>query len=145
MAVTNSDPKRVNFILGGAILSGFNEDTFLEVEEMNDGFTDAIGADGDIARSRNSDGRHEIRATFLQGSKANDILSTFYTADRASEGGLLIPAMVQDMNGSSLFVAAQAWIVKRATLSYGKAAGSRLWTIRTGEPTVFIVGGASNS
>jgi hypothetical protein len=138
--VRTYSPDRVIVLVGGVLMSGFAEDTFVEIAPVADLSTSQSGADGEVARAISTDKRCTVTVTLQQTSPANDALSTMIEVD-ALAGGTLFPLTVQDLRGRSLFVASQAWISKRPTMTFGREINERVWEITTGGPSVWFAGG----
>lgn len=132
---------RVLVLVGGVPLQGFAEGTFVEIAPQADRVSSKAGADGEVARSIVPDKRHMITITLQQTSPSNDVLSGMAAADELSGGGLPVPVLVQDLSGRTVFATDVGWISKAPSLSFGAESGEREWTIETGRPSVFIVGG----
>lgn len=142
MSIVNTyDPKAVTVVVGGIPLSGFADDTFVEIEALADDVTSKSGADGEVGRALNSDSRHSVTITLMQTSKGNLTLTTLRALDRGTSGGAVFPVQVTDLSGLSLFMAAEAWIAKAPTQTYGIEVGDREWTIHTGAPSTNVIGG----
>jgi hypothetical protein len=131
---------QVLVLVGGVPLTGLGEDTFVEIAPMTDRVTSAVGADGEIARSISSDRRHTVTITLQQTSPSNDILSGFAQVDELT-GSAVLPVLVQDLTGRTMFAASQGWISGMPTVSFGNEVGTREWVLTTGKPTIFTVGG----
>lgn len=131
---------RVLVIIGGVPMTGLGPDTFISIAPAADRVTAASGADGEIARSVSSNRMHTMTVTLQQTSPSNDILSAFASVDDLT-GGAVIPVLVQDLTGRTLFAASQAWISGLPTIEFGAEAGTREWTFTTGAPNVLTIGG----
>jgi hypothetical protein len=132
---------KVMVIFNGFPLSGFADGTFVGIVMQNDGITTQVGADGEIARAINSDRRCTVTVTLQQTSPANDFLSTMFSTDILTCGGIMGPILVQDLCGETIFMAPEAWIVKPADAEFGKEIQTRAWAIHTGAPTIYSIGG----
>lgn len=143
MTTRTYDPSRVNVTVGAATLSGFAADTFISIEEVGDGVTSVVGADGEVARAMSSDRRCRVKITLQQTSAGNDVLSALLQADRLSGGGSLFPIAVADLRGRTVFTSSEAWVVKYPTAEFGAEVGSREWTIETGNSAFFVGGNAA--
>jgi len=132
---------KIMVIFNGVPLTGYADGTFVGIEMQNDGITTQVGADGEIARAVNSDRRCTVTVTLQQTSISNDFLSTMFSTDILTCGGLMGPILVQDLCGETLFAASSAWIVKPATAEFGKEITTRAWAIHTGNPTIYNIGG----
>ncbi|SSW67315.1 hypothetical protein AVE30378_02559 [Achromobacter veterisilvae] len=140
MSVNTYDPGQVKVIMGAIDLSGFAEDTFVNVTEIGEGISSVSGADGEVARSMSRDSRLRIVVTLLQTSASNALLTALHQADKATDGQGVVPVAVTDLRGKSLHAADSAWVVKTADAGYAAKVGSREWTIETG-PSINVVGG----
>lgn len=124
------DPQQVQVIVGGRLITGFAEDTFVEVERSEDMWSLKMGVDGEGTRSKSNNKSGQIRITLMSSSPSNAILQGFADADELNNGGL-VPAMVKDGNGSDLALAEQAYIKKLPTLGKGKEIAGNQWVLET--------------
>lgn len=138
-AVRQYDPKKVIITFGGAIMSGFADGTFLTVTRREDAWSLQIGTDGEGTRSKSNNRSGSFELVLMQSSSSNDVLSALAEADELTNAGVF-PALVKDVNGSSLYSAETAWIVKIADSEFGRDAGPRTWKIETNELIVFVGG-----
>lgn len=120
-------------------MTGLAPDTFVNIEPMSDMVTSKVGADGEVARSRNSDRRVTIEVTLLGTSPSNDLLSGMVAADELS-GSAMFPVTVQDLRGTTMFLAPQAWIRRKPAIGFGGEVADRTWTLEAGSPSVWHVG-----
>ncbi len=132
---------RVVIIVAGMPITGFADGTFVNIEMINDAITTQVGADGEIARAISTDRRCTVTLTLQQVSESNSFLSTLFNVDMLTCGGRTGPILVQDLCGDTLFSAMNAWIVKPAPIEFGKEITNRVWTLQTGAPAVYNVGG----
>ncbi|CAP41320.1 phage structural protein [Bordetella petrii] len=139
MTVKTYDPAKVNVTFGASQITGFAEDSQVNIEEIGDGITSTSGADGEVARAMSSDRRCRVTLTLQQTSRSNDVLSGYNEADRLSGGGGALPMTVRDLRGTTLFTAV-AWVVKKPASGFGNAVGTREWVLETG-PAAYFVGG----
>jgi len=138
-AIKTYAPDKVSVVFGGAILSGYAEDTFVKVEQSVEAFTKHIGADGEVSRTRNTDKSGTITVTLKQTSDSNDTLSAFYLADIASLQGYL-PVIVKDNIGRTLAAGSSAWIQKLPESEFGKEISDREWVIEVADLQYFVGG-----
>jgi hypothetical protein len=141
MAVRTYDPKRIIITIGSHVVSGYAEDTFISIEETGDGVSAMAGADGEVGRSVSNNPLHDITLTVMATSPTNDYLSRLRQRDRASGGAGVVPFTLRDLNGTTLFVASQAWVVKMPTQEYGATLGEREWALQGVVTTNFAGGG----
>lgn len=143
MSVRSYDPKMILTTVGALPMTGFADGTFLKVEMNEDAFSLQVGADGEAARSRSNNNSAKITITLLQTSPANDLLSALYASDRLIPGRTgIVPLMIKDLLGTTLFAAVSCWITKVAPAEYAKEAGSREWVLETDDLQVAYVGGS---
>jgi hypothetical protein len=142
MAMRSYNSSKVIVIFDGFQLTGFADGTFVGIVMQNDGITTQVGADGEIARAVNTDRRCTVTVTLQQTSPANDFLSTMFSIDVLTCGGRVGPILVQDLCGTTLFAASEAWIVKPADAEFGKEILTRAWAIHTGAPATYNIGGS---
>ena len=141
MAETRTyDSSKVMVIVAGMPMIGLAPDTFVNVEPLSDMVTSRSGADGEVARSRNNDRRMRVTITLLGTSPANDILSGLVAADELS-GSAMFPITVQDLRGTTNFLAPQGWIARKPNISLGGEVGDKEWIFETGAPSVYHIGG----
>lgn len=134
------DPKNIELIIGGNLISGFADDMVTADRDANI-FDDEAGAQGDVVRFANNDKRGLITVKLLQTSKSNLFLSGLAKADEFTGLGIF-PVILKDTRGNDLVVAAQAWIQKIASISYKRGVETREWEIRTNNIQI-VVGGAA--
>lgn len=130
------DAKAVALIVGGHIVEGFADGTFVVAERNNDSYSRVGGADGEQTRARSNDKSGRFTFTLLQSSTSNAVLQGFQLADEANNAGQ-VPVMVKDGNGSELVTAAAAWIVKPANAEHAKEVSNREWVLETGNIDFF--------
>ena len=106
----------------------------------SDMVTSQVGADGEVARSRNSDRRVTIEITLLGTSPSNDVLSGLVVADELS-GSAMFPITIQDLRGTTMFLAAQCWVKRKPDVGFGAELATRTWQFEAGAPSVHHVGG----
>ena len=138
MPVKTLDPKKHSIIFGSPI-KGFADGTYINIEPSSDVWARTTGADGLTTRVRQNDDTATITITLMQSSDSNDILSAILTADKLSGAGI-IPILIKDNSGRSVFSAPEAWIAAKPAQGAGKDVENREWVIHTGEAFDFIGG-----
>jgi len=130
--VVSYDPKRVAVSLAGLDLDGFDEGEFITVERDADDFTDHVGADGEVTRVQNNDGRCTVTLKLTQGSKGNTLLSQLRARDRATPGGAGVGVfrLTDGSSGVELVHGDKAWIMKVTPIKRGAEATGTEWKIR---------------
>lgn len=134
-------PDKILMLVGAVPMTGYAEDTFVEIAPNADLSSIQVGADGEVARSIGTNKTCTVTLTLQQTSPSNDVLSSLIEVD-ALTGGQLFPLTVQDLLGRSIFVVSQAWISRRPNIAFGREAGTRAWTILTGAPSAWFSGGS---
>ena len=124
--LTTYKPGDVRMTVGGSIMHGFADGTFINVEYDEDAVTKTMGADGECSRSISSNTSGRITMTLMQTSDSNGVLSLLAIADRQSGGGI-VPVTVTA--GQSVYAAAQAWVVKMPPGGFEKEATTREWNL----------------
>ena len=140
MSVKMYDPGSVIVVYGPLILTGYADGTFVLVDRDEDSSTKKVGADGEVARTRNRNKCGSVTVTLMQTSASNLALSAALTADGLADNGITLPVMVKDSRGNSLHAALDAWIKKTPASEYAKEVGQREWVIDTG-PMINVEGG----
>lgn len=139
MAVKTYDPGLVVITVGGNVITGFADGTFINVERTSDSFSKTVGASGEVVRVRNRDTSGSITLTLLGSSLSNDTLSALAKIDELTGAGV-VAFMLKDLAGTTLVAAESCWVKKPANVEFGKELSNREWTFDTG-PTVMGVGG----
>lgn len=125
------DADQVLVYFNGVRLQGFADGEFFTVTQLSDGFTDVVGTDGEVTRSKTNDRRVTVMAKLMQSSSANAALSVIHNSDlNAPNGAGVGTFLMQDMNGGTIVSGPQAWIVKYPDGSMDRGAKGRDWEIR---------------
>ncbi len=130
MSVKTYNPKDVLIIVGPVIVEGYADGTFVNVARDNPSWSKAIGSDGEGARARSNDQGGSVTITLMQTSASNPQLSALSLLDEQTGDGV-VPLLVTDRSGTSLFEAETAWIEKPADSAFGREIENREWVIQT--------------
>jgi hypothetical protein len=141
MSVRTYDPKQIIFSVGGNIMQGFAEGTFIVIADDEDRFTKVVGADGTVSRAKSNNTSTTVTATFKRTSPSNDVLSSIARDDEIANLGV-VPILIKDLNGPSLMQADAAWIQARPDEEHSKEVDDREWVIATG-PARRVIGGSN--
>lgn len=133
------DPDDVVMIVGGHIVQGYADGTFINAERNSDAFARQGGANGEQARAKSNDKSGLYTFTLMQTSLSNGVLQGFANADELSNAGK-VPVLIRDASGSELTTSAVAWVQKNAGRSHGKELEDRTWILETGV-MAFVGGG----
>lgn len=128
MALGNYIPEKVQLIVGGAIISGYVDGTFINVERANDTFSMRAGADGEVSRAKRGDKTGTVTITLLDTSNSNPILSAFHNLDEETGNGI-IPILIKDDSGTTLIESAESWVRKPAVVELSNENTAREWMI----------------
>lgn len=139
MALKNYDPKQITTIVGGKIISGFADGTFVKAERNEQAFNLKVGVDGEGTRAKNNNRSGKFTITLMQSSSSNDVLSAFALADEFSGGGA-VPVLLRDALGTTLCTALTAWVQKIADPENAKEVSTRTWVLETDEMLMFVGG-----
>jgi hypothetical protein len=141
MGTATYDAGRVVITFGPHVLTGYADGTFVKASRDNDTFTKRTGADGFGTRTRMRSRAGSIELTLEQTSPSNDYLAGVAISDELLGNGVM-PAVVKDLNGTTLSSAAEAWIRKPSDIEGAKEAGTRTWILDTCD--LFILPGGNS-
>lgn len=136
------DPAQVVIMFGVAKLEGTAPDGRVSIE-FPEGYGHVVGTDGEVARFKINDPTCKVTVPLLQTSQSNDVLTALYLADRVAPTGAPLTLFIKDINGTSLFTAAGAWIVGLPATRFVGGVEAREWTFQTAAVIPFV-GGNSN-
>jgi hypothetical protein len=143
------DPDRIRITFGafrisrGAGASGYASGDFAKLVQPTASFTEVIGTDGTVTRTKTYARLTEFTLLTMQtNSLSNGFLSAQLFADEVGINGAgILPLSIQDMNGTSLFQALRAWVSKPADQDWSNEAKPREWLIKCIRD-VILVGGS---
>lgn len=130
MSMKTYNPAEVAVIVGEFAIEGFSDGSKVTIERSEDSWALQIGVDGEGTRSKSNNKSGTIKISLNQSSASNQVLSTLLNTDELNGGGL-VPVMVKDSSGQSIYMAKQAFIVKFPSAEYGKEATTREWMLKT--------------
>lgn len=133
------DPKIFSIIVGGKIISGFADGTFIKLERNQQAFQLKMGTDGEGTRAKSNDNSGKITITLMQSSPSNDDLSSFAIADQLANEGV-VPVFIKDGSGRTAASAATAWVQKLPDSEFSNEAQSRAWILETDGLDYFVGG-----
>lgn len=138
--VLTYNPKKNIIIYGAKQLTGFAEDDMITIKPLGDGMQIFSGADGEVGRSIDPNSTYEVTVSLAMSSKSNDYLSNCFNKDRKT-GNNMLPLIIKDLGGSTLFFAKQAWIKNFPESKRGRKISNQDWTFNTGQVDDPIIGG----
>lgn len=130
--VKTYNPKQVTMAFGSHIVTGYADDSFIDISPNGDGVTKKVGCDGEIVRSISPDGTYVLKLSVLQTSSTNTFLQERYAQDQKNGEGMF-PVLIKDLKGTMKFSTDSAWVAKPASRAYGKESNNREWELHTGE------------
>lgn len=139
MSVKTFDPKQVQVIIGGNIITGYADGEFINLERDENTFSKVVGADGEVSRAKSNNKAGTLTLTLLQTSASNDILSGIMIADELSNSGI-VPVFIKDSLGTSNLFAGEGWVQKPPAFTGDKEITNREWVIDLAQVEVFIGG-----
>jgi len=104
--------------------------------------TDDVGADGSVVVVVSNDQRGTLEVELTQGSPSINYLSAqvaLFLATKAFK-----PVQLEDLNGSTIAVGAQAWVEKVADGEFGKEQAGRTFRIRVANMRM-VAGGLNDT
>jgi len=126
MSLTNYHTDQVILIWNDIHINGFSNDTFIEVERNEDGFTTYVGSLGDVCRTKNMNRSGKITVTLMATAPVNDTLAALAQVDEDT-GLEYAPIQLKDLNGNMRADGAEAWISKRPKIERAKESGTVQW------------------
>ncbi len=112
------------------IIWGRGEEEFCKVEYEGDLAEDVVGSCGGTLVSVSNDRRATVTLTLLYGSVNNEFLSATANMATLTGGVTLMPLLIKDLTGTTLFAAQHAYIQKKPDVTYGKSPSDNVWVIR---------------
>ncbi|MBX9744275.1 MAG: DUF3277 family protein [Chlamydiales bacterium] len=137
MGVRTYDPKQVIITVGGVPMSGFADGSFLTVDRDDNQWTKVTGADGTSTRIKSNNRSGNMIITLKQSSPSNDVLSGFANVDELTNAGV-VPILVKDLSGNSIFFSATGWVKKYPSSEFGKDLANREWVLDLVDLDVFV-------
>lgn len=123
--------KKVIIALGSHIVTGYADDSFINVESASDGTTMKTGCDGSVNRSISPNESYNIKIALQQNSPTNEYLRKRYEMDQENGDGHF-PIIIKDLMGKEQFSTEMAWPTKPAAWGRGKEASNREWELACG-------------
>lgn len=140
--IGNYAPQDIAITVGGLVIEGYAPDSFISIEQVEDTFSMAQGADGYATRARTSNRNATATITLLASSPSNDVLTAAYNKD--VKAGVAVSFQLVDLNGTTLVRAAKAWVRRLPTVEFGSGAdNTREWALDLFEADI-SVGGATS-
>ena len=97
VSVTTYDPKKVNVIVGGRVITGFASDGVVTLAKSEDSVTPSVGAKGDVAYSENANESGTVSLTLMSTSSSLSYLRALEAKRRA------VNVSITDANDDTAF------------------------------------------
>jgi len=138
MAATYN-PKDVSLIYGGALIQGFAEGSFVNVEYNVESVALLVGADGKATRSTNPNNSARITVRLLPTSASNLIFQAALSADRAGGFGQL-PLLLTVLSVGQNYAAEGAWVVRSPGYDFQVEAQAVEWMLESDDLIGAVLG-----
>lgn len=111
--------------------SGYADGEFLRVESTSDIATMHAGTDGEQTFSRTNDDSATVTIILMQTSDSNTGLGLLATSTKEAPGmlGGIVPLVIKDMNGISLYTAPEVIVARSPDVSFDREPTAREWKI----------------
>lgn len=127
MAIKTYSVGDVGLSVGGNLMGGFADGTFIAVEREVDAMTKVVGADGEVSRTRSANYSGMLTLTLKQTSDSNRILGAYLLDDESDSSGVF-DVLLTDNLGNKLF-SSEGWIRKGPNEEYSTEETNREWVI----------------
>ena len=97
VSVTTYDPKKVNVIVGGRVITGFASDGVVTLAKSEDSVTPSVGAKGDVTYSENANESGTLSHTLISTSSSLPYLRDLEAKRRA------VNVSITDANDDTAF------------------------------------------
>lgn len=130
--------KNVTAAFGPIIIDGYQAGEGITIEHNADAYSLEVGIDGKATRSQIMNRSCRITINLAQSSAANDLLSAMYllgVTGKDSDGvdvgasADVLPLLIRDRNGRSVFEAAECWIARAPDVTYDQPSTVRAWIL----------------
>jgi len=133
-------PNDVNITIAGMYsVTGFADGTFVRITKDTQPVTTVRAMDGTVSRIKSPDTGWKVEITLAQSSSANDVFSTFWNIDKTTGMGKF-PLFIKDSRGSTMFMAATAWVEDVADIVFSNSMETRTWRFAATDVIVNIGG-----
>lgn len=109
-------------------VSGYADGTFVSIKKDTQQMGTIRAMDGTMSRIKSPDTGWKVELTLAQTSDTNDVLSILWNADKLTGLGKF-PLFIKDGNGSTMFMAASAWVESVPDVVFSNQMETRTWTL----------------
>lgn len=121
-------PAKMVVTVGPNVITGFHDGTHIKADMNEDGWSTLIGNDGGGAFVYNPNESGYIEFTLRATSPSNAVLDALADTDKASALGV-VSCQVRDLFGNDQVHTDAGRILRKPTMEWDKALGSRTWRI----------------
>lgn len=121
-------PQDVVVAWGGAPITGFADDTFVEATFNSDLTDEVIGAQGEVALTKIANYTGTVTITLLQNAPANLALANVYLKDQRASDVSRANLTITDPSGSLLMECQDAHLKTFAPVTLGAGQNAKSWT-----------------
>jgi len=127
MAIKTYSPGDVALSIGGNLMTGFADGTFVTVEREVDAMTKVVGADGEVSRTQSANYSGQLTLTLKQTSDSNRILGA-YLMDDETDGSGVFDVLLKDNLDNKVF-SSEGWIRKGPNEEFSSELTNREWIV----------------
>ena len=125
------------------IVSGYSEDSIVNIERTAETFTMYTGADNTSTRIYNANKSATVTLSLQQTSSSNDILSLLYANDSNSRNSSgLFSLQISDSSGRSRYFSDDAYVGVVPNSQFGNSMQVRDWVLHAHNLDTYIGGNA---
>jgi len=129
---------QLSLIVGVIPIHGYSDGNVISIVYDNEMFTGKNGVDGEFSRVGNRQLAATISITLLQGTSANDALSTLLLADLATN--IPFPVFLKDNSGRTIGECPECYVKKFPDMGLGRDVQDRSWEIQASAWVEFVGG-----
>jgi hypothetical protein len=122
------DPDENSLIFDGHLVAGYAKGTQVTISYSEDAFTEVVGNDGEVSRTKSNVRSATVEVTVLQSSFTNDAFSDRHNEDLLN-GNKVVQLSFKDNRGTTTLDGSGAYIKKFADVTISDTTESRVWTI----------------
>jgi hypothetical protein len=144
-SLSHYSPSDVTITIAGLYtVTGYAEGTFVRISKDTQQVYTTRAMDGTMSRVKSPDTGWSVAITLAQSSSANDIFSTLWNVDKVTGMGKF-PLFIKDGSGSTMFMAATAWIEEVPEIVFSNQMETRTWYFAATDVVVNIGGNGDSN
>ena len=123
------------------VISGYAEDSFVNIEREMDTYQHYTGVDNTATRIYSANTSGKVTVSLQQSSASNDLLTALYNYDKSSRNSSgLFTLTVKDGSGRSVMFSQEAYIGVVPGQAYGSGMSTRDWVLHCTQMEDIIAG-----